>query len=263
MTDTQSSVIVERHGAIAKLVFNRPDAGNTLDVAMSHALLKAAIACDEDESIRCVVLTGRGRFFCAGGDVKSFAAAGDDITSLLKEITAYGHAAVSRLMRMKKPLITAINGPAAGAGVGFAMIGDIAIASDSAHFTLAYSALGYSPDCGVSFLLPRLVGLRKAQELLLTNPRVAAEEAQCIGLVTRVAPAQAFHQQVDDLAAQLAAGPTRAFANARALLLESFEHGLEGHLDAEVRSLVKCARTDHGREGVKAFVEKRLPSFQS
>jgi 2-(1,2-epoxy-1,2-dihydrophenyl)acetyl-CoA isomerase len=255
------SLVFEREGAIATLRLNRPDVGNALDIPLARALMEAAIACDEDDAIRCVVLTGTGRMFCAGGDVGAFAAAGDSLPAMLKEITAYLHAAITRLSRMGKPLVTAINGPAAGAGYSLALLGDIALAARSAHFTLAYTALGLTPDGGSTWLLPRLVGLRRAQELALLNRRLSAEEGATLGLITRVVDDAALGGETDQVAKQLAGSATPALGKTRSLLLSSFGSTLEAQMESEARSIADSARTPFGREGVAAFVARRKPDF--
>ncbi|MET0374764.1 MAG: enoyl-CoA hydratase-related protein [Rhizorhabdus sp.] len=246
-----------------ELALDRPEAGNALTIPLARALLRAAIAADEDESVRCVVLTGRGRLFCAGGDVSGFVGGAVEAARHIKEITAYLHAAIARLMRVNKPLVTAINGPAAGAGLGLAIMGDVAIAARSAHFTVAYGAIGLTPDAGVSWLLPRLIGLRRAQEMALGNRRVGAEEAVAIGLVSRVVDDADLAGAVEATAAQLAASATEAIGRTRALLLGSYDTPLETHLDAETRSISASVRSPHGQEGVAAFLAKRAPDFQS
>jgi 2-(1,2-epoxy-1,2-dihydrophenyl)acetyl-CoA isomerase len=254
--------MVAVEGGVATLRLNRPMAGNSLDVPLARALTEAAIRCDEDDTIRCVVLTGTGRFFCAGGDIGAFAAAGPAAPALIKEITGYLHSAIARLARMGKPLVTAINGPAAGAGFSLAALGDIAVAATSAHFTLAYTAIGLTPDGGSTWLLPRLVGLRRAQELVLTNRRLSAEEAATIGLVTRVVADDALAAQVAATSAELARGATRALGQARRLLLSSLQSGLETQMEEESRSIADAMRSAHGREGVRAFLDKRKPDFR-
>jgi 2-(1,2-epoxy-1,2-dihydrophenyl)acetyl-CoA isomerase len=251
----------ERDGGIAKLTLDRPAVGNAIDVPMARALMEAAIVCDEDDSIRCVLLSGTGRLFCAGGDVGAFAAAGDAIPSLLKEITAYLHMAIARLARMSKPLVTAVNGPAAGAGLSLAILGDVALAARSAHFTLAHTAIGLSPDGGATWLLPRLVGLRRAQELVLTNKRVAADEAASMGLITRVVEDGDLADEAQAVASRLAAGATFALGKSRNLLLASFASSFESHMEAESRAIAEAGRSSQGREGIKAFLEKRKPNF--
>jgi 2-(1,2-epoxy-1,2-dihydrophenyl)acetyl-CoA isomerase len=255
------SLLFERAGSIATLTLNRPDTGNAVDIPLARALLDAAITCDQEDSIRCVVLTGAGRMFCAGGDVGAFSAAGDALPAFLKEITAYMHAAVARFAHMKKPVLTAINGPAAGVGLSLAILGDIAMAARSAHFTVAYTALGLSPDGGATWLLPRLVGIRKAQELTLLNTRVIADDAVHAGLITRVVEDAAFKAEVQGTAERLAMAATPAIGKVRNLLLDSFGASLEAQMDAEARAIADLSRTTHGREGIAAFIAKRKPQF--
>lgn len=253
-----NGLVIERDGAVVILRLARSEVGNAIDMDLARALMHAAIACDEDAGVRAVLLTGTGRMFCAGGDVGAFAAAGEGVGAMLKELASYVHLAVSRLARMDKPLVTAINGPAAGAGVSLAVLGDIALAAETAHFTLAYTALGLSPDGGSSWLLPRLIGLRRTQELALTNRRVGVEEAVSIGLVTRAVGADALDGEALALARTLATGPSRAFGRTRALLAESYATGLEAQMEAEARAIAMSGR-DEGREGIAAFVAKRKP----
>jgi 2-(1,2-epoxy-1,2-dihydrophenyl)acetyl-CoA isomerase len=259
---TDSLVLFERRGAVAVLTLNRPTVGNAFDVPLARALMEAAIACDEDESIRCVLLTGSGRMFCAGGDVGGFAKAGDAAPALVKEITAYLHVAIARFSRMAKPLVCAINGPAAGAGFPLALLGDLVIAARSAHLTLAYTAIGLTPDGASTWLLPRLVGLRLTQELVFLNRRVNADEAVALGLVTRVVEDGELAAEAEKLATGLAAGATQAFGAARRLLLQSFESSLETQMELESRTIGEATRSAHGREGVAAFLAKRKPEFK-
>jgi 2-(1,2-epoxy-1,2-dihydrophenyl)acetyl-CoA isomerase len=255
------SVLLKRDGHVAYITLSRPAVGNAFDIPMARALMEAVIACEEDDDVRCVLLTGAGRLFCAGGDVAAFAGAGDALPAFLKEITAYLHAALVRLVRMAKPVVTAINGPVAGAGIGLAIVGDIVLADPKAHFTLAYTAIGMSPDGGSTWLLPRVIGLRRAQELLLRNRRVAAEEAAAIGLVTRVVPEGALADEAAALTQELAHSATSALGATRRLLLESGSASLETQLDAEGRAISAQARTAEGKEGVASFVAKRKPDF--
>lgn len=253
---------VKRDGAVLRLTMNRPDAANALDMAGAQALIDAAILADEDASIRCVALTGAGRYFCAGGDVAGMASAPEGQGAHLKRLAGTFHVAVARLARMNKPLVTVVNGPAAGAGVSMAALGDIALAGASAHFTLAYGAIGLSPDGGASWLLPRLVGLRRAQEMALTNRRVAAEEAAHIGLVTRCVADADLAAEAEAVIAALASGPSRALGNTRRLLLEGLDRSFEAQLEAELQSIAACAGSPHGQEGIAAFVEKRKPDYR-
>lgn len=260
MTD-EIPLLIERQGPVVQLILNRPQAGNAINVEMAKALMDAAIDCDEDPGVRCVVLTGAGRMFCVGGDVKLFASAGERIPHLLKELTSYLHSAVSRLARMQKPLITVVNGPAAGAGFSLALLGDIVLASDGASFTLAYGKLGLSPDGGSTWLLPRLIGLRRAQELMLTDPTLSAAQAADLGLVTRLVPAGEVEAQAVALAETVARGGIQAWGRTRELLLGAYGASLESHLEAEARSIALAGRGAESREGIAAFVERRAADF--
>jgi 2-(1,2-epoxy-1,2-dihydrophenyl)acetyl-CoA isomerase len=254
-------VLVAAEGAVARLTLNRPDKGNLIDQAMAEALVAAAQACDRDAAIRCVVLTGAGRFFCAGGDLGLFGDAGARLPLVLSDLANTLHKAVACLARMRKPLLVLANGPAAGGGLSLALAGDVVLAARSAHFMTAYGTIGLSPDGGMSWLLPRLVGLRRAQELLMTNRRLTAEEAEAIGLVTRMVDDDVLEAEGAAVAAQLAAAPTAALAAARSLLLDSFGAGLEAQLAGEAAAIAMMGATDDSREGVAAFRERRPPHF--
>jgi 2-(1,2-epoxy-1,2-dihydrophenyl)acetyl-CoA isomerase len=253
----------ERAKGVAWLTLNRPTVGNAIDVSLSRALLEAAVRCDEDQAVRCVVLRGSGRLFCAGGDISAFSAAGESIAELLKELATNVHAAVLRFARMNKPLVTAINGPAGGAGVSLAILGDIALAARTAHFTLAYPAIGLSPDGGATWLLPRLIGLRRAQEMALLNKRYSAEEAGAVGLVTRVVDDEALASETEAVAEKLVSSATQALGRARSLLLTSYTSTLEAQLEAEARSIIEAGQSSEAREGIAAFLQKRKPSFNA
>ena len=252
-------LLFTRESGLARITLNRPDAANTLNPEMSRALFDAAIECDEDAAIRAVLLTGNGPLFCGGGDIHGFAAAGARVSHLAKEMTTILHGAVSRLARMGKPLVVAVNGPAAGAGLSLAMLGDIVIAAPTAHFTVAYTAIGLTPDLGASWLLPRLVGLRRAQELALTNRRVGAQEAAAIGLITHVADDP--QAEALTVAQRLAQGPGAALAGTRALLARSLSTGLEEQMEWEARAIATALRGQEGQEGIAAFLAKRAPDF--
>lgn len=256
-----NGVRFEHEGPVAKIVLDRPDVGNALDIAMARELMELAIRCEGDDNVRCVHLTGNGRLFCAGGDVAAFSGAGDRLPVFLREITAYLHSAIAVFARMDKPLLVAVNGPAAGAGVGLAILGDIVLADPSAHFTLAYTGIGLSPDGGTTWLLPRLVGLRRAQELCLTNRRVPANEAASMGLVTRVVDAGALTAEAEKVAGELARSATRALGTTRRLLVDSFSNSLETHMELESRAIAAISGGAEGREGIAAFLEKRKPRF--
>ena len=240
----------------ARLTLNRPDVGNSIDSATADALLDAVVRVAEDEAVRVVVLTGAGRMFCAGGDVRAFAATADSEAAVIARITAPLHAAINRLAQMDKPLVTMINGPAAGAGLGLALLGDIVIAARSAHFTSAYTAIGLSPDGGTSWLLPRVVGLRRAQEMILTNRRVTADEALTMGMITQVTDDAALEDIVAALVAMLASAPTAALGRSRRLLLASSSRDLPGQLEQEARAIATSAKSEEGRTGIAGFLAR-------
>lgn len=262
MTNLQDGIILCVENGIARITLNRPEAGNAITLPLAKALLATAICCDSDSAVRCILLTGEGRLFCAGGDVPLLAGAGDQRPALLRELIATLHAAVQRLARGSKPLVTLVNGPAAGAGFSLALLGDIVIAARSAHFTAAYGAIGLTADGGLSWLLPRLVGLRKAQEILLTNRRIKAEEAEAIGVVTRCVEDEALAEEGLKVARALADGATGALGATRALLHDSFETALEVQLDRELRSMALAGAGPENEEGFAALLGRRRPHFK-
>lgn len=250
----------EQTGGIARLTLNRPEAGNSLDLDMARMMLRWAIRCDTDPSIRCVVLTGAGRMFCVGGDIGGFANAGDHADVYLSELAGIMNLAMSRFARMAKPLLVLVNGPAAGAGLSIALAGDVVLADRSAHFTSAYTAIGLVPDSGLTWWLPRAVGMRRAQEMIATNRRVGVEEAAAIGIITRVS--DDLEAEGQDVAESLATSATKAIGAARLLLHESFATSYETQMEREARAIAAAGVGDEGQEGVAAFLAKRKPSFR-
>jgi len=260
MADYQN-IQFELRGNVALITLNRPHAANGIDIPLSRELMMAAIECDENPAIRAVVITGAGKMFCAGGDLISFSSFGDKIAHGIKEITTYLHAATSRFARMNAPVITAINGTAAGAGMSLAIAGDYVIAGEAAKFTMAYTAAGLSPDGSSTFYLPRLIGLRRAQELILTNRRLSAQEAFEWQLVNRVVPDADMLPEAMKLAEQFANGPTVAFGTVKKLLIATYDQSLETQMELEARGIAAMTQTKDGKEGVAAFAGKRKPEF--
>lgn len=254
-------LIIEREGAVVRLIINRPKEGNAVTLEMAQAILRAAIACDDDPDVRCVVLTGSGPFFCVGGDISALSSTPDSRSAFLNELVSIMHMAIARLARMNKPLLVLVNGPAAGAGVSLTALGDVVLCAESAHFTMAYSAIGLTPDGGVSWWLPRLVGLRKAQEMIFTNRRISSTEAEAIGLVTRMVKNDMLASEGAGMAKRLASAASGAFGATRLLLLESYGTGLETQMEREVRAITSAVNTPESREGIAAFLEKRTPDF--
>jgi len=252
----------EMRGNVAWITLNRPQVFNALNMKMAEELMHAAIACDEDPAVRCVVLTGAGKAFFAGGDLASFAAAGSRAPSLMKEMTTYFHGAISRFARMDAPLIAAVNGVAAGAGFSMMLACDLAIVAKSVKFTMAYTRAGLTPDGGSTYYLARAIGLRRATELALTNRTLSAEEGLAWGFVNRVVADADLMSEVGALAADLSAGPTKAFGGAKRLISTGLDQSLETQMELEARSIADMARTADGREGIAAFLAKRAAVFK-
>ncbi|MER6081023.1 enoyl-CoA hydratase-related protein [Streptomyces sp. NPDC001833] len=235
--------------------------GNAIDLATARGLLEAAQEC-EAARVRAVLLAGRGSSFCVGGDLKEFAAVpGERLAGHLTDVTGALHGALRIFAGLDAPLVAAVQGAVAGAGLGLAMAADLGFAAADAHFTAAYTAIGFSPDAGVSWLLPRLVGPKRALDLLLTNRRVSAAEALEIGLVSRVVAPERLRQEAEDAARTLARGATEAYGVTRRLVAGAFSAGLDEQLDAEARRLAAAAVSGEGREGMAAFLGRRRPDF--
>lgn len=259
---TNRALRLEVKDQVATITLNRPDAYNALNRELARELFQAVLEVDEDRDVRCVVLTGAGKAFCAGGDVKDFAANLPQIGVLIKEITTYLHGAVSRLCRSPKPVLMGVNGVAAGAGMSLALAGDLALAAESARFTMAYSKIGAPPDGSSSYFLPRLVGLRRALEVYYTNRVLSAREALDWGLVNRVVADAEFSQALSSLARELAQGPTLAFARAKLLFLQSTQESLETQMELEAQAMASAGRTEDYQNGVTAFVQKKTSTFK-
>jgi 2-(1,2-epoxy-1,2-dihydrophenyl)acetyl-CoA isomerase len=247
--------------AIATITLNRPDAYNALNLALGRELFHSTLEADEDGAVRCIVITGAGRAFCAGGDVKDFNDNPARIGILIKELTTYLHGSVSRLARTAKPVIMAVNGVAAGGGMSLALAGDLVVAAESARFTMAYSKIAASPDGSSSYFLPRLIGLRRALELHYTNRVLSAREAMEWGLVNRVHPDAEFSGAVGTLARELAQGPTLAFGRAKLLFHQSTQESLETQMELEAQAIAQCGHTEDFRNGVAAFAKKQSVAF--
>ncbi|MRH86371.1 enoyl-CoA hydratase [Nocardia sp. SYP-A9097] len=259
MTNYQNISFVT-DGPIARITLNRPTAANGLDQALSEELVAAATYCSEDPAIKVVVLTGAGKFFSAGGDLRAMADS-PDTREFIAKLADTLHQAVSTLARMDALLITAVNGTAAGAGMSLAVAGDLVVAGESAALTMAYTKVGLSPDGGASYYLPRLIGVRRTQDLMLTNRVLTAAEALDWGLLHRVVPDAELADTIEQLAQQFARGPKGSNANVKKLLLVSSQHTLEEQLATEAAFITHCAESADGAEGIAAFVGKRAPKF--
>lgn len=251
----------EVSNGVATITLNRPESANSLNMEMAKELMATSIRCDKDDSIRAVIITASGKIFCPGADLKALAAYGDELSNEIIEMTTYLHTAIARFARMNAPVIIAINGTAAGAGFSLAVSGDIVLAGESAKFTMAYTAAGLSPDGAASYYLPRLIGLRRTQELMITNRLLRANEALDWGLLTKVVADEDLLNEAKTIAESIANGPTIAFGTVKKLLATSFDTSVEGQMELEARGIAKMATTDDGKEGISAFLEKRQAAF--
>jgi len=255
---TYSTIIYEVRDGVAHLTLNRPEAANSLNDRLSSEMMDAIIRSEEDKTVRAMVVTGTGRFFCAGADLKGFYAAASE----LKSRVSLFHVALSRIARAPFPVIAAVNGTAAGGGMGLACGCDLMLAAESARFVMAYTRIGLSPDGTTTYFLPRRIGLGRALELVYTNRTLSAREALEWGIANRVVPDAELGAEAHTLAAELAKGPTRAYAAAKRLMYSGTAESLETQIENELRSVYEMARTEDAHEAIKAFNEKRKPEFK-
>ena len=256
------TLLFETDAGVARIILNRPDAANALNLDLVRELSDVALRCDEDRSVRAVVIGSQGRFFCSGGDLASFRGAADAMPFAIKEIATNLHTAISRFARMRAPVVMAVAGTAAGAGMSLACSGDLAVAGESVKLTLAYTGVGLTPDGSSTWFLPRLIGSRRFLELALTNRTLSAQEALSWGLVNEVVADDAVVERAGEMARRLASGPTEAYGITKRLVLSSFVESLESQMELEGRGIADAARTADAREGVEAFFAKRKPSFE-
>ena len=256
----EPTVTYQLRDGIATVTLNRPEAANTMNLQFGRDLLDAARRCGSERGVRVVVITGAGKAFCFGGDLGAMMMnEGDAVEAYLRELTVDLHAAIVAFTRLHAPVIVAVNGTAAGAGVGLVAMADLAIAAEGAKFSLAYTGVGLTPDGSTSYFLPRVLGMKRAMELVLTNRPLTAAEALDWGLVNKVVPDAELADETARLASRLAAGPTQAFAQAKRLMRS--RASLEAQLEDESRTIARQGASAEGVEGIGAFLAKRKPAF--
>lgn len=261
MSQSQPSVLssYDAERGIARLTFNRPEVFNALDVAMAAAFEEAVAGLRNLDGLRCVCIAGAGKAFMAGGDVAAFAADLEAADRTLAQILNHMHPAILTLRGLDAPVVAAVNGVAAGAGLSLVLAADYVLAAAESKFVLAYDKLGVAPDCGGTWFLSRKLGRRTAFELMLAGPVVLPPEAWRLGLVNRVSPEQGFETDLTDLLKQIATGPTRAYGMFKHLI--DSELPLAAQLELEREMFMAATRTDDFRTAVRGFVEKKRTTF--
>lgn len=249
-------------GGVATITLDRPDNANALNLQMANEMLDVSVECATNPEIRVVILTGRGKMFCAGGDLAEMHAVGDGAEAHLLKMTSGLHGALVRFAQMNAPLIVAVNGAAGGGGFSMALAGDYVIASDKARYISAYTAAGLTPDASSTYHLAKHVGLLRAKELMLSNRTLSAEEACDWGMVNKVVPADALMDEARKIAAGFAAGPSLAYGGVKRLLQTAFSDTLETQLDKEGVSISSMMRGHDGPHGVASFLAKQKPAFK-
>jgi 2-(1,2-epoxy-1,2-dihydrophenyl)acetyl-CoA isomerase len=256
-------VLTERRGSILEIVLNRPDAYNALNLEMMKQLGEALSNAAVDDSILGIILTGKGKAFCAGGDLKWISQQAENAGPVLYQLAPQFHLSIVEIHRMGKPVVAAINGTAAGGGFSLALACDFRVMSQSAILRQAYTSSGLSMDGGGSFALPRLVGLARAMEILAFDEPISASSALEWGLVTKVVPPDQALSEARAMLDSLSKTSLHSFAWSKKLMNDSFNNTLESQLEWERQGISSCAAHPNGQEGIRAFVEKRRPVFPS
>jgi 2-(1,2-epoxy-1,2-dihydrophenyl)acetyl-CoA isomerase len=256
-----SPILTSQHGSTLEIALNRPEAYNALDLDMMVMLGDALAGAATDETVKGVLLTGRGKAFCAGGDLKWISQQAGDAGSTLHRLAPQFHIAITEIRRMAKPVVAAVNGIAAGGGFSLALTCDFRVMAESAVLRQGYTSNGLSIDGGGTFALPRLVGLARAMEIAAFDEPIPASKALEWGLVTKVVPDSEVQKEALAMLEGLQKSALHSFAWSKRLLLESFNNTLETQLELERQGISDCAGHPHGQEGIRAFVEKRKPVF--
>lgn len=254
------SILLKIENKIAYITLNRPEVFNSFNREMALRLQDTLDACEKNDEVRAIVLTGNGKAFCAGQDLKEVTS--PELNPGFKKILEeHYNPIITRIRSIKKPIIGAINGVAAGAGANIALACDIVVAHEKVSFIQAFSLIGLVPDSAGTFFLPRLIGFQKALALAMLGDKVSAEEADKMGMLYKVLPLESFEQEVNELALKLANMPTKALGMIKELFNTSMTNDLEAQLAMESKFQIEAAQTEDYAEGVAAFVEKRKPNF--
>lgn len=256
-----NAVLFEKKGPVAHVILNRPEQLNAMNLDLIDGLAVAIEKCADPE-VRAVVLRANGRCFCAGGDIKAFNRLLEVGKPIQREMPDRLHEMVEALRNLEKPVLASVHGAAAGAGAPLALACDLVIASEEAIFNFAYARIGLSPDGSSTYFLPRHVGMKKATEIFMTIPTLKAKEAQELGLINWVVPAAELKERMESIATQLAQGPTATYGRLKKLLNASYDNTLHDQLALETKLICKSSEAADFREGIKSFLEKRIPRFQ-
>ena len=257
------AIVLAKEDGVATLTLNRPTSFNALNFEMAKELVGAIESCTKNGQIKVLVITGAGKAFCSGGDLKAVKGwAGDNLGDFFRQLTKSLDRAILDIRMIPKPVIASINGPAAGAGFSLALACDLRIASDKAIFRQAFTSVALVPDCGWTFHLPKMLGLGKASELVFLDKALTAGEAERLGLVNQVVPEAKLKEATLEVAKRLVRGPSYAFARAKTLLNRAWTSSLESQLENERQEIASSAETADFREALSAFFEKRKPKIR-
>jgi 2-(1,2-epoxy-1,2-dihydrophenyl)acetyl-CoA isomerase len=253
-------LIIKKENGLATIKLNRPEVFNSFNQKMALNLQKSLDDCAADDEVRCIVITGEGKAFCAGQDLaEATDPNGPELKSIVRD---HYNPIILKIRQMEKPIIAAVNGVAAGAGANIALACDIVFAKESASFIQAFSKIGLIPDSGGTFMLPRLIGLQKASALMMTGDKVMATDAEAMNMIYKAVADELFEQTVSEFALKMAKMPTRGLGLTKKALNESFTNTLEMQLQVEEKLQTEAGSTVDFAEGTAAFLEKRLPNFK-
>ncbi|WP_321393672.1 enoyl-CoA hydratase/isomerase family protein [Emcibacter sp.] len=259
MTDETVKLTIEN--GVAIITLSRPDNMNAVNLDACESFCRVAQEASRNDTVRAVLIRAEGKAFCVGGDVMEMSRVSGDRRAHVHKMASALHEGMLHLKQANGLVITEVQGVAAGAGVGLATFADIVLVSDRASFTMAYTAIGLSPDGGATWLLPRLVGLRRAQELLYSNRKLSAQEAVDWGLASQLVPHDDLAEEALATACKMAKGPGRAFSDIRGMLDQSLQNDFRSHLAREAENIAELTVSEDGKEGLSAFLERKEPDF--